>query len=157
MGGDTMTEIDKPIEPRGIGGWLILISISVVGIPLVFGFNAISLANDALRNIDALTRAFLPMIVVVAELIINISITLFSLYVAYLFFSHKKRFPDLCILLLVVAVAAQLFDMAMSNLLFGLEVDKHDVGGLIRSAILAGIWSSYMHRSKRVANTFVND
>lgn len=142
---------------RGIGGWLSVLAIGVVLSPVI------SIIQMGAYYIKIINENLLPQLfheniglfgVVIFEMFVNLFLISFSIVLCVLFFRQSKKFPIRMIIFLVtnilitaiVAVLLYRFD----NSAVSYEVD------LTRIVIYALIWGSYLIKSKRVKNTFVN-
>ena len=126
-----------PVPPRRIGGWLILVAISLIG-------RFVAMAILLLLGISWYRHPwFAPAcglcLVYVA----------FLGYVVALFFQKRRILPPFIIALFCVEV---LWVLGLQKALFGLE----PTSGEIRGAVVHGvIWTAYFVRSERVKQTFL--
>lgn len=147
-----------------IGGWLILVGIGIVLSPIrivVMVFPLYSgmmsdgtwaaLTTEGSEFYQALWEPILTM-----ELVVNGALVVGWLYVAYLFFSHKKQFPIFYIGILLFSLLFILADAFTIKLVMPEEpvFDPDTIKELARSAIACIIWIPYMLISKRVKSTF---
>lgn len=146
----------------GIGGWLLLLAISLVLRPLVFLASLSKLgATVSMDNWTALTTfgsstyhaLWAPLLL--AELAVGLGQLVFSLLLVTLFFRRRSSFPRLAIALLMASVVLQAGDVALASLLPAIQVDPTDIAQIARTALYAMIWSAYLLRSERVRSTFV--
>lgn len=139
------------VEPRGIGGWLILIVIGqIVGI--------LRLLKAIVDDLDVYKQ--LPERlhwVVTFELVLNATFLAFVVYVTTIMFRELRSFPKLWIGQAVAAILLPLIDafvvLSATNVAAGPVLIQ--LGQVVPMAIAAGIWTWYMLVSKRVRNTFV--
>lgn len=164
VGGDVIGDTDRPIDgigPVGLGGWLVL---PFLGILLTATLTVVQLI--AYKDIGAawpyLTAGQAAFIVgdLVGCGVIGI---VAPIGLVYFFFKRSELFPGLYI---VWAIALPIF-LILETWLYGVFLaalmdpgeqafDSETVRDITKSAISAAIWVTYMNRSRRVANTFVN-
>lgn len=155
-----------PPEPqyKSIGGWLILPAAGLVLGPLVLLISIfLKLAMFASPDWAAITSPESPHFIeyfaqyCAAEMLVNVALLVFTLYVAAQFFRKRKSAPKLMMILLGVGLVVMLVDGLAADALFGPAL-RRDLG--IRSpgsGILGrALWMLYFHKSKRVKGTFVN-
>ena len=149
----------------GIGGWLILIAIGVVISPIRLTYIIATTYPDIFTSgtwemlttegSDAYHPLWLPLLS--GEILINGALLVASLYMAYLFFTRKRSFPDWFIgiavfsLLFIIADAFAILAILPDETVF----DPDTSAEALRAAILVVIWVPYMRVSKRVKATFV--
>ena len=150
---------------EGISDWLILVAIGVVISPIRISISMMKTFPELFSTgvWDALTTPetsvyspfWAPLIIV--EILLNCALLLTSIYIAYLFFTKKKRFPKWYIGIMVFSLVFMVFEAFLANLLFP-SVPVFDSGmtiDFVRSLIYAAIWIPYMLVSKRVKATFI--
>lgn len=130
----------------GIGGWLLLLVIILIGNTLYFVY-------DIIANFYVVTEFPLMGIVLFVELLIVI---FFGLSLVYMFEYNKKGVE-----ILKFAIWLPLGNYVLIYVMYWLlKIDlSGDVGGdffygLFRNFIFAIIWFSYLSSSKRVHNTY---
>jgi uncharacterized protein DUF2569 len=134
----------------GIRGWLILVAISIVYEPL--------------KNCFILIYAFLfrdwysnPISIVIYLFLVIFFF--FSIYLVYLFFTKKNKFPKYYIVYLIAFVVYRLLQNIIAILFFSAYSSIFDYSfwkPVIGVTISAVIWITYMKKSKRVKATFVH-
>ncbi len=148
--------------PRGIGGWLILPAIGLVLSPLRMGFQFFSdllpvFDSDVWRQLNDASRVgHQPMLptLIVAELVANVAMFIFTLVLIWFFFRKSRRTPRLFIIWLILLLVVQVVDTALISSI-GVPVDRDSVRDIVRSLVAAAVWVPYFLVSKRVRNTFV--
>ena len=148
-----------------MGGWLILPALGIVIRPLialfgVFGCLAFFGAAETLIATIGLQSYTQLKPIVGFELLANLFMTGFCIYVAILFFRKKRLAPKLYIMSLFAQVIIVTIDALLMNFLYA-PVAKPAAPGsesssLVIAFISAAIWTSYFTKSVRVKNTFVN-
>jgi len=137
--------------PKGIGGWLILPTISTVLAPFLMAFwtwqSAIALSAPIGTSL---------LVFVAIETLFNLALLIGWIVANVLLFKHKRAYPKFFVALLVVTMLGTVIDILVGKL-FDIEIDANDIRGLVRSVVALAIWGPYMYRSKRVRNTFVID
>lgn len=133
--------------PKGIGGWLILpaLNITIIPIAIAAGLAAGVAQLDGpgdLLDLPALNKS------------LGIAILLllfFGIFSAYAFWTKKASAPRLfCTFLFIIPM------ISLAMIFIDDDTSGEDVRGLAATLIYAAIWTSYMRRSRRVRNTFVN-
>ena len=171
-------------EPRGLGGWLILVAIGLCITPIMLG---ISVMRDFLPIFQEgyweifttpgsamYHRLWGPLIIF--EIIGNVFFMIFSIILIFLFFRKFYRFPTLVVVFtasnvlflisdlvfvdfvfkdLILALASEDEALASEFKALALEDDGEDFKNLFQRIISAMIWIPYLLASKRVKNTFV--
>jgi len=75
----------------------------------------------------------------------------FGIFVAYAFWTKKASAPRLfCTFLFILPM------IELTMIFIGDDTSGEDFRDLATSLIYAAIWTSYMRRSRRVRNTFIN-
>jgi len=141
---------------KGIGGWLILVAIGVVGAPLY----ALSVLSEILSLISGEDFQFLSLSIkafVWFEMLFWGMMLLISAYVVFLFFKKKRDFPNWYIAIFLLFIAFSVSDMMVVNLLLPEEPLEDMIVAGFRTVIQAAIWIPYLLKSKRVRLTFVED
>ncbi len=158
-----MTESSPATEaplPSGIGGWLILpmlgLVLTLLRLAAEFYLTFLPLFTD--RGWDYVSSPdrhdlFMPFIL--AECVINVALSIFTLWLIYLFFTKSWRLPGLFITWLVVALLVQVADLIGVIGLLDSALTNADFRDLGRALAAAIIWIPYFMVSKRVKNTFV--
>lgn len=171
MRGQTMDNLlkqeangDENYGPKGIGGWLILVSFAIV-------WSAIKLSIGAKQSISIFgtneykllttkgSEYYMPEYTTILnfEAIANIILLIGILIVLIFFFMQKRLFPKLYMGFILLNLTILLIDTALAFQLKIITVDmKSEMQlGIVRSIIYACIWIPYMIKSVRVKNTFV--
>lgn len=158
-------DADEPAAPQypSIGGWLILPAVGLVLSPLVLLFQIFRLLSvQGTPEWDARTTPGTAQYVeglagfATVEIFMNGLLLAFVLYVAYNFFSKKKKTPALMITFLVLSLVVAVVDASISASLLGDAAGDKAFVGLGRQVVPKAIWLLYFLRSKRVKGTFVN-
>jgi hypothetical protein len=144
---------------EGLKGWLILPGIAIIASPIrilietrdiwyLFSAWQWSIIADQLETGMLVT--------IVIEMICNVALIVFALFLIVMFFTRRHTFPRFFIAYFVFTLAVTGGDLLVLHLLPypGAEVEASDLGELIRLAIYTIIWSLYFMKSKRVKATF---
>jgi hypothetical protein len=152
--------------PVGIGGWLLLPALGLIVTPLViaFGFykdllpaltpavwNAVTDPDSAAYN-----TWWGPLIVY--EVLINLALFIFTLWLLWNFFTRSRRVPTLFVIWLAVTAGTRIVDYMLTSHIPAMAdkpPDPADLRDLVRSIVGAAIWIPFFLRSKRVKNTFI--
>ncbi|WP_054943070.1 DUF2569 domain-containing protein [Paenibacillus ihuae] len=155
----------SPDHPKGLGGWLVLIQIglyltlisTVLTIFQFFNSTFGSETWDMLTTPGGVDYHNLWRPTLLFEVIANIVIVLLAAYLLILLYNKKSVFPRWLIFfylgnLLVLIVDAVL----LSNIPSSDDwVSGNRVQDIARTMLTCLIWITYVLRSKRVRNTFV--
>ena len=153
-------------EPKGIRGWLILPALGLIFTPIQMG---VQFSKDLMPALtaatwNALTKpespAYHPLWgpLISFEVVTNVVLFVFTLWLMWLFFTKSKRVPTLFIAWLLSLAAVQTIDYVLVAQIPAAAAQPSDSEGmkdLARSIIAAAIWIPYFIRSKRVKNTFI--
>ena len=141
-----------PIEPRGIGGWLILPMIGTIFAPIMsmheFFYHVDVLANNA--DLSLQWKIFIR-----AEIIAAGLMAAGWIYAAFMLFQHKQIYPTLFVGLLAASFLLSLTDILVAAQWFGVATEDFYVRNTLRPLFFLVIFGPYMFRSRRVKNTFV--
>ncbi|MBT2323172.1 enhanced serine sensitivity protein SseB C-terminal domain-containing protein [Variovorax paradoxus] len=149
--------------PEGIGGLLILPLLGLIASPIrmiyqIYTGMIVPLANaqawDALTNPSS--PSFMPFYAasVGFELLINLFLVVFGVWVLWNFLRSKKDTPTLFILWVGAHVAVNLVEVLLLGRLTPQAEYEAALRNLPRILITALIWIPYFLLSKRVRNTF---
>jgi len=155
---------EVPAEPRGLGGWLILLGLSlaaaVVGMGLYLWFEWFEsfqlIANDTVRDLIRSGDPWRSRLgyLILAETAANTGLFVFALHCLELFFRRSRSFPRHAKFLFGASAVVMLADLLTARSL-GLPVDARTTTETARAFVWAVTWTAYLNRSRRVANTFV--
>jgi hypothetical protein len=152
-------------EPKGLGGWLVLVGIGVVISPIRLLTTLVPTYKPIFEDgsWEALTmvgsEAYTPYFgsLLIGEIIFNTIIVAASIYLIYLFFSKHYLFPKFYICIVAASLIFIPFDAWIVTKIFPSEpmFDPETTKEFMRSLIAGVIWVPYMLVSKRVQATFV--
>jgi hypothetical protein len=154
-----MTEVSQApavAEPQGIGGWLILPVIITLLSPLMTAYAAFAAFQDAVVLLNASLSTALAAFIVV-KFLYNFVLVVAWIFAAVFLFRHKRLYPRFFVALLVIMLIGTILDFGVAATVFDIKLDSSDVRSAVRSTAGLAIWGPYMHKSKRVKNTFVVD
>lgn len=151
-------------EPRGLGGWLVLVMIGLIVSPIRIGILIGTLVLSVFQNgtWEALTTPgsehyhplWAPLLIF--ELAINGILILAGVTLLALFFTKSRRFPRMFILYVAVTLIFQIADYVLAEQIPAVAAEgAESLVEIARTVITAIIWVPYMLVSKRVKNTFV--
>lgn len=147
----------------GIGGWLILVAISLVLSPILLFADLMVYLTDS-SVIESLKESFVSGSeyynpkwggYTLFIFLIQILEIIAWLCLGYLFFKKKKSFPKLYIYMMIFIVVYAFFIFGIAKFLFS----EGDVEGInfLKELLVPLAWARYMEVSKRVKATFVNE
>lgn len=152
--GEVEKDEEQPeVDPKlvGIGGWLILTAIGFV-LGTIIGVVGLIIALSLFSDVADAGYGGLYAL----ELLVDLGLLAFMIYVATRFFGKKSNAPSTIIALLIASVVTSglllLIELGAGAEVFAIESGKH----LVQSIISAAIWIPYFRKSKRVKATFVN-
>lgn len=159
MGGEAGS---KNLE--GLGGWLILVGISVVLSPFET-LIVVSVILTQFSKTDIWTHLPISKILVshpffslfiLAVLLTILAFFIVSVYLIYLFFRKKKLFPKVFIITSVSLLLYLVVAILLSKVLITTQKPSHDYfTTLVQAGLDSIIWVLYMLKSKRVKATFI--
>lgn len=148
---------------KGLGGWLILVGIAVSLGPLHALF--IILKSAPYYTASSWARLTTPSApsyhvlwapTLLFELVSNLTLIVFSALLISLFFRRRRLFPAVFVVFTVARVTIDWLDALLANAIPAVR-DRGVNWSNHWSVLAAGIiWVTYMFRSRRVQNTFVN-
>lgn len=150
---------------KGLGGWLFLLGLLVLGISLVQGISLLQLPDILQDEIyKALTDPesvnYQPYFELLHWMGVGVGSLIFvgSLAALYLFYSKKLLFPKFFIALVSANFVLMLLDFWAVELVFanGNMFGPENIRSLIIALAYVVIWTPYLMISKRVKATFVN-
>lgn len=149
---------------KGVGGWLILVTIGLVVTPirilvLVFSTYAPIFTGDAWSLLTTPgTAAYNPLWkpMLLFELFGNVVFFLWAIALLVLLFGHKRIFPKLMIAFYLGNLLFVGLDFLLASNIPAVASndDASSVGELIRSIIVCLVWVPYFLQSERVKQTF---
>lgn len=149
----------------GLGGWLILVALGIIVSPLRIIVELFPLYLDIFEDgyWEALTTPgtefyhvmWAP--IILAEMSINVILVFVWLFVIFLFFTKKKRFPKWYIGILLFTLTFIFMDAFAVKVVAPNEpmFDDATVSEIIRMLLPCLIWIPYMLISERVKATFI--
>ena len=159
---DTITAAAQVQDgPRGIGGWMILPIIGLVG-TLVFTLINLYGVVTEWEGIKAIiagenqTTAALRLPVAASFLggLVLICLAALCLYRIFTYSPSVPRLMTIFYIGLVVVSLAELAGDSYVSSLTNTPSDPTHIKDLVRALVGSAIWIPYFHRSRRVANTF---
>lgn len=138
---------------NGLGGWLILVAIGIVCSPILLFYQVATIYVPLFNDLDNFGETFA--LVLIVEIIVTLGLFLFTIYLAYLFFSKNYKTPKLFIIFHIVYFFIVVTEVVTISRLFDLEIDSEDMKEIAKQIISCMIWIPYFLVSVRVKNTFV--
>ena len=154
------------IEPVGISGWLLLPALAMIISPFRIAFEFyqtfVPLFQPSVWFAMLSTKStfYNPALALLLtwEIVANLLMLAFTIWLAYLFFKKQKGVAKLYIIWLAFGCVLQLADLFFGSLVT-IVADQQNGDSykeLFKSIVAAAIWIPYFLKSKRVKNTFVN-
>jgi len=156
---DELESPPKLYGPVGLGGWLILIAIQVIGAILGSGSNLtlyLQLIPEVSASPEGHTSGIFALLIF--EFLASLAFFAVAILQIVCFFKKRRLFPKIYIGLSLAYIAWPLLDAGAYWLIAPDEpfFDHDTLKSLVQASGSALIWITYMLQSKRVANTFVN-
>lgn len=150
-------------EPKGLGGWLVLVGIGVSVTPLIIllslvrtgpTYAASTWARLTTPGGGAYNALWAPTLLF--ELVGNVTLLVFGCLQLWTFFRRKRLFPALFVVLVCARLGMDLLDTLLAQTIPAVA-DRAEVNWEVssRTLIYAALWTAYMFRSRRVKNTFI--
>lgn len=151
-----MTKPYNMNDLKGLGGVLILVGMGVTLSPfyLLNGFMEFPplFSAETFPNLDFGLKTL-----VISEALFYGVMTLVTAYVAFLFFSKRREFPNWFIGTYLTFVAFHIIDTATALMLFPEENIAESSGRVAGHILAAAIWILYVVKSERVRLTFIEE
>ncbi len=158
-----------PVEPalpelalNGLGGWLILVGVGILIAPFKMLFEMAKTLPSygastwaSLTTTDGVSYHYLYAPTLLLELVTNIVFVVFGILLIWLFFSRKRWFPALFVLLTITHVAVIWGDALLARAIPAVESRGGEWTSHLRDFLAGLLWVGYMFRSRRVQQTFV--
>lgn len=160
-----MTIVQSPIaddEPKGLGGWLILIMV-ILAIAPIKGVLSLTAYGQVFQSFPFLTWPQISLMLLEVTFLVVLDV-IAPIVLLYLMVKKLDIFPGAFMLWLLSSIASLCIDAALGYLFFsdfleanGTHFFSSDfIWKSVRAVAYALIWIPYMYNSNRVLNTFVN-
>ena len=159
------TPLVEDYQLQGLGGWLILIAIGLCISPFIriftIGQNWDGYFSNQVWQTVAMPqgKSYDPLYgpLLIFELLGNIFMFGLNLLLLCLFFSKRRPFPSLFIVLILCQVVFVILDDVGCALIPALQSNAtvNDHAEAFRAVIYASIWVPYIMKSRRVKDTFI--
>ncbi|MGL1931493.1 MAG: DUF2569 domain-containing protein [Desulfotalea sp.] len=155
---------NEKVEPRKIGGWLILIAIGVFLCPFKVTHSLLTeylplFSSETWEVITSQSSDWYKsfMTILIFELIVKVSILIASPYLIFLFLKKKRTFPKWYIGIAIVVVTSSLMSTLMANYFWPETAifDQENIEGIGGPLLSLFIWCPYLFYSKRSKQTFI--
>lgn len=144
----------KPADPVGFGGWLMLLAIGQALSPLRT-LAAMGSSSDSYNQLMLVPNG--PM-VAYGEIALLLAFLVLQLVVVVAMLRRSPWFKQLFLAQWLAIPVVFILDAALVSTVFGVPVGQVVTGNAIATSIasfvLAGLWAAYVYRSVRVRNTF---
>lgn len=149
-------------EPKGLGGWLILIIVILVISPIQ-GLLALAAYGPVFESFPLLTYPQMSLMLLEVAFLVVLDVVA-PIPILYLMVKKLDIFPGAFMLWLLAAIGALGIDVALGYLFFSEFLEANGTpffsSDFLRRTIwtvaYALIWIPYLYNSNRVLNTFVN-
>ncbi|WP_053957297.1 DUF2569 domain-containing protein [Inediibacterium massiliense] len=159
---DNKTEL---LEYSGIGGWLLLFTITAIIRPIYMAYETYSTFSTSLTEDTwyALTSPSSPVYhvlwkpTIIFELVANIISVLLALTALFLLFKKSRFFIKMWSFSVIMSILFMVIDMILCNQIpaLGNETFEVLVQNLFKNIGYLTIWGTYLLKSQRVKNTFI--
>jgi hypothetical protein len=145
--------------PLNFGGWLIIPMIGLIISPVTLTYQIIKTGYfnagfwENFLDVNP-THPILMGAYFYFELLFNVAVVVFSIFLIVLMFQRRASFPKLFVGFMIFIFTGVLLDVAFSIISIGVIDDTFNE--LIKRAFYFAIWVPYFLISERVKNTFVN-
>ena len=152
---------EKKIK-SGLGGWLVLVAIYLIHMPVIFGVGLFDLSELISEPYKLLFKS--PSLTLIEnslriEILLLFTILITNLFLIYLFFKTKKNFPKLLNYFLLFYIGSFII-LDVHYKLINIESYQLFDGSFkvkfFKELIYAFVLSVYISSSKRVKATFIN-
>jgi hypothetical protein len=152
---------DNSSTLKGLGGWFIVVAIKLILTCIGYLFLAIYTLitiGEWSKFINLTSEYYSENFVWIfpIEVGANAIIICFNIYLLYLFFTKNYKFPSLMICFELVLIVLTLLDTFITYEFTRFKIEIHDIASNVRTIIWSIIYISYILKSVRVKNTFVN-
>lgn len=147
----------------GLGGWLVLVGLGVTVTPFRIlvtliqtlpSYGATTWAAYTTPGASNYHPAWAP--ILMFELIGNIAMLVFTIFLAWLFYRRKRQFPVVFTWTVLLSWVFVAVDQLASGFVPVADPEPTNWSRELMRLLIALIWVAYMRRSRRVRNTFVN-
>jgi predicted secreted protein len=151
-------------EPKGLGGWLVVVGIGLVVAPIRIAVACVQTYVPLFQNgswellTTPGTGTYHPLWapLLLGELLVNLGFLQLFLVLIFLFLRRARMFPRLYIAVLALNLAFLFVDALLLDSLAATGSRTETAWTpLLQGLASAAIWIPYMLRSRRVRNTFV--
>jgi len=167
---ETQTQATPNTQPypqliSGLGGWLVLVQIGLYSTMFLLMLKLISILSifgdgswELFTDKSSIIYHALWQPLILFELIYNLLLFAFSIFILVCFYSKKKILPRLMIFYFVVSVLFVLIDYILfMQIPIARELDSFNyIKEIVRGVFTCMIWIPYFIRSIRVKNTFIH-
>jgi flagellar biosynthesis protein FliP len=156
------TNCGAKVQFQSIGGWLILVGISIILSPFILVAKLFPMYKDLLKPgvWELLTTSGIQYYstFIFFEMLINFLIFLTWGYLIYLFFEKKKIFRKLYLGILIFIPIFIVIDALVAQQIMGLDklFEFNEIKEIFKSILYLAIWGTYISISERAKRTFVN-
>ncbi|MEC0226123.1 DUF2569 domain-containing protein [Paenibacillus alba] len=149
----------------GLGGWLILVQIGIYVTMVMFILQFVTYTLPSfqpetwhrLTSVDSENYHPLWGPILVFEMLYNVLVFFFCLFILLNMYQRKARLPRLMIIFYSTSLGIAIVDTLLLNMIPSIR-DLEEVSSLkdvFRAVVACAIWIPYFITSERVRNTFV--
>ncbi|MES2457559.1 MAG: DUF3857 domain-containing protein [Bacteroidota bacterium] len=156
-------DLEEIEQARSVGGWLILLAIRLISLPIALLFSPIKsglfdrVVWDNLSSLTA-SQEYLIKITFVFQVIYLAILLNFAVLLIVLFFKRRASFPKLKIIFAIALISYLLIDLILGfyiGIQSQVSITNGDVVTVIVSCLINVAWIWYLIKSERVRETFV--
>ncbi|MRG46418.1 DUF3857 domain-containing protein [Chitinophaga sp. SYP-B3965] len=157
----SVTQEHPTYEAWDLGGWLVLVGISLVISPVIIMIGLFGMETFHNSLWTGLGAAYpdknlsLMQLFLLLEVVGNVFLLILICFTTLLFFRKRDLFPRTMIFMLAFNILLVLIDSIMAEVVFNAHMLAENLKEIIRPMIFAGIWIPYLLVSHRVKHTFV--
>lgn len=149
-------------EPKGLGGWLILVMVILVISPIQ-GLLSLADYGPVFESFPFLTYPQISLMLLEAAFLVVLDV-IAPIVILYVMVKKLDIFPGVFMLWLLAAIASLFIDVVLGYFFFSDFLEANGtpffssdfIHRATRTVAYALIWIPYMYNSNRVLNTFVN-
>jgi hypothetical protein len=153
--------VPESVEPRGIGGWLILPIVHLVADVVILVLATAAGVKKSAADVHAPHATFPPgALFFILFLLFAVAICAFAIYCLVQLFQKKRDVPYLMTAFYLLVAIKMLVNLGLVRHFPDAQTTDAVLAsawrGFLGASAGAVVWISYFHKSARVRNTFTN-